>query len=320
MAEIIAELEALRPEGGGKAERTAAEALALDLVADCAGLDRTDLQRIESTLRGLGLPQEFTRNWRSAVREATRPPASATSGEIFSDGRPASWPYLVDERRLWLLSEHTTADGSSRIERTLVADFSATITEEAIAESGAKHWTLSGETAIGLPFTFEIPALEYSDERVLRAKLTQAAGPRSPVRAKMAAHLPAAIQLCSHIEPRRLHRFERTGWDDAGHFLIPGREPAGVRIILQPTLPYKMTPEADLAQGLAALTDLIEAMGPERTMIILGAMVIGPLARLAGWDNERSALFIAGRTGTLKTSTLQGFMSIWGPDFFATIA
>ena len=184
MAEIIAELEALRPEGGGKAERTAAEALALDLVADCAGLDRTDLQRIESTLRGLGLPQEFTRNWRSAVREAARAPASATSGEIFSDGRPASWPYLVDERRLWLLSEHTTADGSSRIERTLVADFSATITEEAVAESGAKHWTLSGETAIGLPFTFEIPALEYSDERGAARQTDPGRRARSPVRAK----------------------------------------------------------------------------------------------------------------------------------------
>lgn len=314
-AEIIAELEALRPEDGGKPERTLVEAKALDLVADCAGLNRTDLQRIEVTLRTLGLPQEFTRNWRAAVREAMRAASFTAGGETLLDGRPASWPYAVDERRTWLLREASLPDGSTRIERTLVADFSGLITEEAISEGGAKHWTIEGETAAGLPFCIEIPALEFADSRLLSAKLTQAAGPQAPVRAKMAVHLPPAIQLCSRETPRQLRRFERTGWDDAGRFLIPGREPAGVRLVLQPTLPYRLTADADLTQGLAALTDLIEAMGPERGMIILGAMAIGPIARLAGWENERSALFVAGRTGTLKTSTLQTAMSIWGPEF-----
>ncbi len=315
VAEIIAEMEALRPEGGEKPDRTLVEAKALDLVADCAGLNRTDLQRIEVTLRTLGLPQEFARNWRAAVREAMRTANFTAGSAIMLDGRPASWPYTVDERRTWLLREASLPDGSTRIERTLVADFSGLITEEAISEDGAKHWTIEGETSTGLPFSIEIPALEFADSRLLSAKLTQAAGPQAPVRAKMAVHLPPAIQLCSRETPRQLRRFERTGWDDAGRFLIPGREPAGVRLVLQPTLPYRLTADADLTQGLAALTDLIEAMGPERGMIILGAMVIGPIARLAGWENERSALFCAGRTGTLKTSTLQTAMSIWGPEF-----
>lgn len=315
VAEIIGELEGLRPEGGEKPERTLVEAKALDLVADCARLNRTDLQRIEGTLRTLGLPQEFVRNWRAAVREAMRAASFTAGSAIMLDGRPASWPYTVDERRTWLLREVSLPDGSTRIERTLVADFNGLITEEAISEDGAKHWTIEGETSTGLPFSIEIPALEFADYRLLSAKLTQAAGPQAPVRAKMAVHLPPAIQLCSRETPRQLRRFERTGWDDAGRFLIPGREPAGVRLVLQPTLPYRLTADADLTQGLAALTDLIEAMGPERGMIILGAMAIGPIARLAGWENERCALFVAGRTGTLKTSTLQTAMSIWGPEF-----
>lgn len=315
VTEIIGELEALRPEGGEKPERTLVEAKALDLVADCAGLNRTDLQRIEVTLRTLGLPQEFARNWRAAVREAMRTASFTAGSETLLDGRPASWPYAAEDRRTWLLREAHLPDGTSRIERSLIADFSGLITEEAISESGDKHWTIQGETAAGLPFYIEIPAIEFADSKMLSAKLTQAAGPQAPVRAKMGLHLPAALQCLSRETPRQLRRFERTGWDDAGHFLIPGREPVGVRLVLLPTLPYQMTAEADLAKGLAALTNLIEAMGPERTMIILGALVIGPMAKLAAWHNERSALFVAGRTGTLKTSTLQTAMCLWGADF-----
>lgn len=314
VAEIIAELNTLRPEGG-KPERQAVEVKALDLVPACAGLIRADLQRVESTLRGLGLPQEFVRNWRAAVREAMRTASFSAGSDTLLDDRPESWPYAIEDRRTWLLHEIHLHDGTSRIERTLIADFAALITEEAINENGDKHWTIQGETAAGMPFCIEIPAIEFADSKLLSAKLTQAAGPQAPVRAKMGLHLPAAIQCLSRKTPRQLRRFERTGWDDAGHFLIPGREPADVRLVLLPTLPYRITAEADLAKGLAALTDLIEAMGPERTMIILGALVIGPMAKLAGWHNERSALFIAGRTGTLKTSTLQVAMCLWGADF-----
>jgi len=315
VADIIAELDALRPEGGGKPERSLAEAKALDLVVACQGLSRADLQRITGAMHALGLPQEFTRQWRSAVREATRGAAYAAEAEIFTDGRPATWPYMIDERRLWLLSENHLSDGTSQIRRIPIADFTAQIAEAAIGEDGAAHWTIEGENTTGQPFTVEIPAAEFADERQLRGKLTQAAGPRSPVRAKMAAHLPAAIQLCSTAEPRQLQRFERTGWNAAGRFLIPGRELANTRISLLPQLPYGLAADANLAQGLLTLTDLIEAMGPERGMIILGHITIGPMAKLAGWENERSALFITGRTGTLKTSTTQGYMSIWGAGF-----
>lgn len=317
VAEILAEVAALQPADGGKPVRAEVEQKALDLVADCAGQTKADLQRIESALRSLGLPQEFTRQWRSSVREATRQAAAERQASEVGDygDRPATWPYSAEDEHLWLLSESTQLDGTTQIRRLPIADFSTAIVEEAVAEDGAKHWTLEGDTATGQHFTVEIPAAEFADERVLRSKLTQAAGPRAPVRAKMAAHLPAAIQLCSTQEPRQLRRFDRTGWNDAGRFLIPGREPANTRICLQQSLPFKISADADLGQAKQALTDLIEAMGPERGMIMLGAVTIGPMARLAGWENERSALFAAGRTGTLKTSTAQTFMCIWGADY-----
>ncbi len=283
VTEIVAELEALRPAGGGKPARAIVEARALDLIKECAGMRREELLRVEATLHSLGQAKEDLRQWQAAVREAAKIAAFAPgAGAALPDGRPASWPYAAEDNRLWLLNEIRLSDGSTRIQRTPIADFSAQIVETASGEDGSQYWTLAGKTPDGLPFHLEMAAIDFADERQLRAQLTQAAGPHAPVRARMGVHLPAAIQLCSRTAPRRLRRFERTGWDDAGHFLLPGREPAGARIVLNQALPYQVTAEADLAQGLAALTDLIVALHPERTMVMLSALVVGPMAKLAG--------------------------------------
>ena len=72
-----------------------------------------------------------------------------------------------------------------------------------------------------------------------------------------------------------------------------------------------------MSQGLEAFEALLAAMRPERTCVAITAFFQAPLAYRAGWRDERYALFIAGRTGSLKTSWAQTSMAIYGPSFTA---
>lgn len=113
---------------------------------------------------------------------------------------------------------------------------------------------------------------------------------------------------------KRLKRYRRTGWAD-GQFLIPGREPSKTAIELPRKPPFRIDNDASLAKGLEALNALILSMTPERSTVITALVFQAPLARLAGWLNERYAIFISGRTGSLKTSFAQVLMCIYGPRF-----
>jgi len=74
-------------------------------------------------------------------------------------------------------------------------------------------------------------------------------------------------------------------------------------------------PAANLESGLLALTHLIDAMNPLLTTPIIAALFMPPMLRPAGLGNERVAIFIAGRTGSLKTSWAQTAMCLYGPGF-----
>lgn len=310
VAEIAAELEALRPEGGDKAALRAVRdqiyAKALDLAPECANLSKVDLQRISITLRGLGLPGESVRNWVTAVNDAKRR-QRADSGDT-----PDAVPYEVDEGRIYKINIQQT-DAGPLIQRIVVADFTALITEEVTAEDGHRYYVIAGNTADGLPYQIEISAEKFTDDGALLAALDEAAGAYSPVRAKMTAHLRPAIKLLTRQagQTRQTQRYDRTGWAD-GHFLIPGREPADTTIKLDPKLAYVIPATADLPQGLLALDHLLNALDRTCTTVALTSILQGPLAQPAGWDNERYNTFVAGRTGSLKTSVLQCGMSIWG--------
>lgn len=306
VAEIIAELDALRPEGGGKPERSLAEAKALDLVADCQGLSKADLQRIIGAMHALGLPQEFTRQWRSAVREAKHTPAGAAGDQ------PDVIPYEVDAGHIYKVSTIYTEAGPE-LQRTVVADFAAHIAEEITGEDGHRLYNIAGSTADGQPFTIEISAEKFADDGALLAALDEAAGAYAPVRAKMSAHLRPAIKLLTRQagKTRQTRRYQRTGWA-GGHFLLPGREPPDTSITLPAKLAYTTAADADLQQGLLALDELLQALDLPSTTVALAAILQAPLAAPAGWIDERSAAFIAGRTGSLKTSWAQCGMCIFG--------
>src|SRR5690606_40902512 len=121
---------------------------------------------------------------------------------------------------------------------------------------------------------------------------------------------PAIKKLYSDV--RRTRRFTRTGWTD-GRFLIPGREPDDVRLDLPDKLPYAIAKDAQLDKGLAALEALIKAPGAERGAVLLAHVLAAPLARAAGWHNERSGLHIVAKSGSMKTIIAQLYIALDGP-------
>jgi len=196
-------------------------------------------------------------------------------------------------------------------QRIPIADFTAEIKTVIAVEDGSKVYQIAGTAKRGGAFTCEIDATDYEESRKLKGALGSAAGALDPIYAGMGDHLgPAIKSLSQEVTSRK--RFLRTGWND-GTFLIPGHTPEGIEISLPAKLPYQVAP-GDTAKGIEALRHLINFMG-EDGAIILAHVLTAPMARLAGWTNERYGLFIKGRTGTHKTSVTQCLMSIYGQGY-----
>jgi hypothetical protein len=195
-----------------------------------------------------------------------------------------------------------------------IADFSAQITEEIITEEGIRIFAITGSTIHHEPFTVEVSAAEFADDRALKAALTAAAGARSPVHAGMGKHLGPAIQLLTTDHLRQTQRYDRTGWIGK-RFLLPGREEPHVSIVLPRKLPYALNPKANINEGLKAFKALLESMPRAQTTVAGVLPFQAPIANLVGWRDERYAVFIKGRTGSFKTSWAQCLMAIYGPNF-----
>lgn len=230
--------------------------------------------------------------------------------------KPPTWPYDVQRGRLVHLSERTGYDGVPVVNTNPIADFQAVISHQITREGGERLFVIDGQAIRGGPFTLEIAAEDFGSDHKLRAKLDAASGSLDPVRARMGNHLGPAIKLLTNQDScKKIKRFERTGWGDNGRFLIPGRPQSGIEIMLKRKLPYYVDESADMDMGLEALDSLLQSMTPERATTVASVMFQAPLARLAGWENERYAMFIAGRSGSLKTTFAQTLMCIYGPDF-----
>lgn len=254
-----------------------------------------------------GMASWWQRWRRSSLHTSRRKGSKAASPRRLDE-----CPYRVQAGRLVSLVEKGM---NGEIEVVQIADFAAHIAEESTGEDGAKTFTIEGKTIEGKAIRCELAADLFADERALKAALTQAAGAHAPIRAGMAKHLAPAIQLLSRKEElRATRRYERTGW--AGErFLIPGRDLPGMKIILPSKLPYGLDPMAELALGLKAFESILRAMTPSRSTVAATIAFQAPLARLTGWRDERYALFLSGRTGTLKTSWSQALMGLYGSEF-----
>jgi Domain of unknown function (DUF927). len=283
-----------------------------ELSAYVAALDHLGQGKVRNALVEGGWSKTYAKEFLEACIKTLRLQAPSTKA-IVTD-RPHSWPYDIDGGRLVLLSERAYDDGAVEVKAVPVADFYASITEEGTTEEGRKIYTVAGETVRSGKFAVDIDAEEFSDDRKLKAALEAAAGARDPVRAGMGKHLGPAIKLMTNGDLRHTQRYLRTGWQ-GDKFLIPGREAQDVTIRLPRKLPYRIDPAAELVKGLECLDLLIRFMGPQVGTVVMSHLFLAPLAALAGWRNERTGVFIRGRTGTHKSSAAQVAMCLYGPDF-----
>jgi hypothetical protein len=213
--------------------------------------------------------------------------------------------YEAQNGRIMHFSED---DDSGRI----VADFQAEITREVTNEDGSRTYRVEGRTREGRPFELDIPASEFERDQKLKSAIGAAAGAKAPVRAGMTRHIsPALKMLSSDVETRR--RYRRTGWSEDG-FLLPGRTPEDVEVVLPESLPYQASKAGSIEEGKEALDNLIRSLGPEKTTPLVAFAVTGQLGRHVDLL-KRHAFFVKGRTGSLKTSWSQVVMCLFGPAF-----
>lgn len=219
-----------------------------------------------------------------------------------------TWPYALYNGRLCFLRENKDGDTVD----SPIADFTATITGEITTEHSDKIFIISGKGIRGGEFAVEVPALDFGNSGRLRAHL-DSVSPKDGIYHKMGDHLgPAIKRLTTDVTMTR--RYNRTGWAN-GRFLIPGREPEGVEIKLDPKAEaYRLEGSGDLQKGLAALGAAMDGVGLYGT-IMAAHVLLPPLSGLAGWDNERYGLFVRGITGSMKTTSSQLMMSVWGARF-----
>jgi putative DNA primase/helicase len=196
---------------------------------------------------------------------------------------------------------------------TVVCDFAAHITEEIISEDGQRSFLIKGRSIHGRSFEVDVTADQFADDRQLKTALIRAAGAKTGIRAGMGKHLMPAIDKFTK-DPFQRRQYHRTGWDN-GKFLLPGREESGVSIHLPDKLPYGINSKADLKKGIECLESLILAQDATVSTIPIAAAFQAPLSLLAGWRNERYAIFITGRTGSLKSTWAQHLMTLYGPEF-----
>ena len=266
---------------------------------------------IPASAANAGVPRSVSGTNDSGSRNGGQPPID-DEGVSEDLPRPASWPYAIDIMGRMVHQKVDARSGDVIV--TPIADFHAGIARQIIDEDGVRSFQLEGETCFGTPFSTSIPAAEMEDVNRLKSKLSAEIDPRAAIYPNMAPHLASAIRkLTDHTDTTR--RYARTGWLGRQTFLIPGREPDGVQISLNPKLPYRIDPQADIDEGLVALEHLIRSVGPENSLPALVMLFQAPMGHLARWRNERYALFIQGRTGMFKTSWTQAGLAIYGAEF-----
>jgi hypothetical protein len=317
------DVEAVLTALAATADRGALEDLLPELTERCAVFARPALLRIDRVLRKRGLPQEQVRTWHAALNEV-RAARRRAAAAMPTAALPASWPYEAAEGRLWLLALNRTPGGAEVVTRTPIADFSACVQAEEVTQGereggpgdadGGRWFHVKGHTISGQLFGLRLSAEILGDPRVLRTAFIRALGAAAVIYPRMEAHLGVALLKCAPQPPRVIRRYERLGWTAADGFVIPGCLPPDVT--LAPVeAPYRLDSQADPARGQAAVAALLCSHDVRRTTVAAMAAFTPALARPAGWHRLRYALFVAGATGSLKTSWCMALMGLWGREF-----
>ena len=247
----------------------------------------------------------------------TTAPAAAAAG---NGGQSFRWPLPGDDSQGFFLGDGGALwrwftryiKGDPEDVAVPVADFHLRIVGVARDESGGETWELAGYGVRSGPLRAEIPAASYGDTAKIVSALEKIS-PLASIQPNQHGYFRQAMKILAEPGYPITRRYDRTGWAADGRFLIPGREPEGVTLALPAKLPYGCPPSAQLPDGLRGLAAVLQAPGDAGIGAALVAFVLqGPAARPMGLHNERYALFLVGRTGSLKTSTAQAAMCIYG--------
>ena len=225
-----------------------------------------------------------------------------------------TWPYVIRKGRMHYLFY----DKDDNVCDKPIADFAASIVEEIVDEHGDSNLVIEGKGLRRGKFRCEIAGTDFGSDAKLLATLTAATGGIDIVYSGMSPHLrPAIGKLTATADCPQRTRYYRTGWQDDSYlsFLMPGMDDTTLISVPRQIAYAAPNPQADLQLGLIALTQLVDAMKPELTAPVVAALFMPPMLRPAGLGNERVAVFIAGRTGSLKTSWAQTAMCLYGPGF-----
>lgn len=220
--------------------------------------------------------------------------------------RTSLYPYAVRDGVLKMIKRGDDDTGDMF---QPIADFNAWITQEIIRENGKRLYMVQGQGLRGGAFEVEIEAETFGNANQLLAIMEAAAGALNKVFAGMSKHLGPAIKTLS-VNVDIVQHYDRTGWNK-DEFLFPGHLGEGKHIELYKQLRYGLRPDADLSIGLEALKSLMLSMPAEHTTVILAFLLSAPLYRKFG-IGDRYGLFVAGKSGSLKTSFCQTAMSIYG--------
>lgn len=226
-----------------------------------------------------------------------------------------TWPYTIKDGRMCLLRENKDGD----IEHVSIADFSSTISEEIVDENGNVHLVLEGRGLRRGAFRCELSGEDFGSDAKLLGLLTAATGGIDVVYNGMHKHLRPAIGLLTEGERPQRVRYYRAGWQDESYlsFLMPGMDETTLISVPRQIAYTAPQTTSDMQLGLTALEHLVQAMNPVLTAPVIAALFMPPMLRPSGLGNERVAIFIAGRTGSLKTSWAQTAMCLYGPGFIS---
>ena len=151
-------------------------------------------------------------------------------------------------------------------------------------------------------------------------------GVNPTIHAGMEKHIvPSFKQFSNKRAAKRIRRFNRVGWTKESEkdlskreFIIPGMLRDDVDVNgLDNHLAYRVVPpkgDALSAKAAQALGALILAQEPKHTLLTLATALAAPLSILCNWQGDKYAVFVAGRTGSFKTSFCQVLMCLFG-DF-----
>ena len=210
--------------------------------------------------------------------------------------------------------------------RQFVCDWVAEIVGEVTDEDGNTIFDIEGRTYEGRHFTLSAPADNLSNANLMVGKFLGVVGAKPSVVAGMEKHLvPSFRSFSDSKSTKRIRRFQRVGWTKESEkdlrkreFIMPGMLKDDVDVTgLDSHLAYNVIPptSSELSdESKEAFHCLILSQEPKNTLLAITTVFAAPLSLLCGFQSDKYALFISGRTGSFKTSFCQVLMCLFG-DF-----